>query len=36
MEFGNYGYCDEMTGASWQRGDARTDEDRGNAQRHAD
>lgn len=27
MEFGNYGYADELTGASWQKGDAKTDEE---------
>jgi putative membrane-bound dehydrogenase-like protein len=27
MEYGNYGYKDEMTGDHWQRGDAKTDLD---------
>lgn len=27
LEFGNYGYRDEMTGDSWQKGDAKTEEE---------
>ncbi len=27
MEFGNYGYRDELTGSGWQKGDAKTEEE---------